>query len=108
MAACGKMWKCGYVEKSVDNLQKNGKKGLKKGDLWITRQYVDIFPGTLEGGGKKKRQAPPVFHPSESRLTCRTEATGISHPRGERRTLPRTVTLSPFPRARRPSVRGFR
>jgi len=47
MAARGEVWKCGYVEKLVDNIQKDGKKGLKKGDLWITRRPVDIFSETL-------------------------------------------------------------
>jgi hypothetical protein len=107
MAACGEVWKCGYVEKSVDNFQKNGKKGLKKNNLWITWVPVDIFSGTLGKAEQNKRKAPSVFHPSESRLTWRMEATGISHPLGERMSFPRTVTRSPFPRARRPSVREF-
>ena len=107
MAARGEVWKCGYVEKLVDNIQKDGKKGLKKGDLWITRRPVDIFSGTLGKWETKKRQAPSVFHPSESRLTWRKEATGISHPRGERTSFPRTVTRSPFLRPRRASVREF-
>jgi hypothetical protein len=53
MAARGEVWKCGYVEKLVDNIQKDGKKGLKKGDLWITRRPVDIFSGTLGKRGTK-------------------------------------------------------
>ncbi len=75
------MWRSRWITS-----KKTAKKVEKRG--FVDNPAVcGHFSGDTRGGGKKKRQAPPVFHPSESRLTCRTEATGISHPRGERRDL---------------------
>ncbi len=69
MAACGTLWKCGYVDKSVDNLEKNVEKRLKNAPPWITLRHVDIFAETLGRGKEYMVQAPTVFHPPESLLT---------------------------------------